>query len=182
VRASCLGLPGQLRRSGDRRGYQARAAAHDVRREGSRLVDPAEKQPKRSGAALGNPSAALLVFGRADRRGSGRGCNPRVFCTNSVRFRARPRKERDDDDAEEEAQTLGRGTPLWARSSAVEHPTFNRRRESSNLSGLTNRSIRGRLTVGREILDLAIWVRFLSPEPRLTASRVNRRSPEQQRS
>ena len=36
--------------------------------------------------------------------------------------------------------------------------------------------------VGREILDLAMGVRFLSPELRLTASRVNRRSPEQQRS
>lgn len=50
------------------------------------------------------------------------------------------------------------------------------------LPGPRTKLIRDRLTVGRESLELAMEVRFLLPELRPTAPRVNRRSPEQQRS
>lgn len=62
MRAARLGPSGEFCHSRDRHGYQASAAAHDLRREGSRLVTKAQK-PKRSGAALGNPSAAFSFSG-----------------------------------------------------------------------------------------------------------------------
>lgn len=57
-------------------------------------------------------------------------------CLHQSRFDSERSHERKSED-EEEAQTQDLRHTSWARSSAVEHPTFNRSVESSTLSGLT---------------------------------------------
>lgn len=177
MRAGPLGRPGALCRTGDCRGYQVRAAAHGQQRGGSRRIDQADKAPSDLEPPWEIPSEALSFSGSAARRGSGPDCRSGVLLHQSRFDSERSYGEKHEDD--EEAQTQGPWRASWARSSAVEHSTFNRRVESSNLSGLTNRLIRGRLTAGRWFLAPATKVRILPPELQLTASRVNRRSPEQ---
>ena len=122
----------------------------------------------------------FLRFGRADRRGSGRGCNPRMLCIVSVRFRARPRHvERTKTHARPRyLGVVAQRQSTWLLTLRRGFDSLRPYEGDAETNTTLERSIEARLTAGHAALTRAIKVRILGLELHATATHVNRRFPE----